>query len=238
MTDAKRASIVAKIQALLAKTQDAGCTEAEAMSAAGLAAKLMQDYDITLDTVEKVQEDSYGARRRPFANGSKVRRAYHEVNNVLNNIAKYFDCKVWLSGEELVIFGSRDDTAMCHDMINMIKVAMDSEWTNNKNIVAYQNPNIHGRALRSSFMHGMTRRLNERFVQLKAERTAIANDRSTGTNLMIVKNQIVNSKYQEYAIKNNLNLKTTVSTRKVSNKSAFEQGKAAGSRVTINKTIG
>ena len=42
----KRDRIAAKVRALLAKTTERGCTEAEALTAAQMAADLMRDYDL------------------------------------------------------------------------------------------------------------------------------------------------------------------------------------------------
>ena len=48
----EREKIAARIRALLAKTVENGCTEAEALAAAQLAAKLLQQYELTLDEVQ------------------------------------------------------------------------------------------------------------------------------------------------------------------------------------------
>lgn len=237
MTDSEKSRIIAKVKALMAKTIDAGCTESEAMTAANLAAELMQKYDLEVKDIEEIKDDSYGARKREFATGSGRRRAYHEVNNILMAIANYFDCKVWLTGMDLIFFGSKDDTDLAHEMVVMMRHAMDNEWNKNKIVLTVMNPKVHGRVLRTSFLAGMARRLNERFRELKIERSAIADKRGTGTSLVVVKNQVVVQKFQQYTIEKNLKLKTTVATRSNNNNSAFERGKAAANNVTINKSI-
>lgn len=45
----EREKIAAKIRALRAKTVENGCTEAEALSAAEMLAKLLAQYNMTLD---------------------------------------------------------------------------------------------------------------------------------------------------------------------------------------------
>lgn len=238
MTQDERAKIVAKIKALLAKTQSNGCTEAEAASAAAMAAKMMTEYDVSMDTVEAVEQDRYGARKRQFAGGSGRRTSYHEVNNLVSAIAKYFDCRVWIDSHGcLVFFGSADETEMAHEMVKMMRVAMETEWKNNRDLVSNQSPGIHGRALRASFMHGMTRRLNERFAELRAERTAIANQRATGNQLIVLKGQLIQTKYNQYARDNNLRLKTRTSTRTISNSYAFDAGKLSGNKININQKL-
>lgn len=59
MSDIKR-----KIAALLAKTSGNGCTEAEAMAAAEVAARLMHEHGLSRDDIEMVSASSAGATRR------------------------------------------------------------------------------------------------------------------------------------------------------------------------------
>lgn len=56
----KRTALLDKISALLAKTQQRGCTEAEATAAAELAQKLMVKHGITLGDLEH----EVGSKRR------------------------------------------------------------------------------------------------------------------------------------------------------------------------------
>ena len=53
----KRSSILVKIKSLLTKTTENGCTEAEALSAAEMVGKLMNDYDLTMNDLEFQSED-------------------------------------------------------------------------------------------------------------------------------------------------------------------------------------
>ena len=235
MTDSKKASIVAKIKALLAKTRDNGCTEAEAEAAAILASKLMQEYDIELKDTQDIEQDKYGKRERDFAGGSWRRRSFHEVINTVGCIAYYFDCKVWYN-TKLIYFGSKDDTEMSHEMTDMIRQAMDNAWEQNKEMVHSENPHIHGRALRSSFLLGMSRRLNEKFFELKTERTAIANQRVTGTSLVVIKNQIVEQKYNAFLQSAGIKLGKGVAKKATVN-TAFQRGKQAADRIDINRKL-
>lgn len=59
---ADRASIRARIAALRAKTTRSGCTEAEAIAAAELAAKLMRDYGIADDSMEEIESPERTSR--------------------------------------------------------------------------------------------------------------------------------------------------------------------------------
>ena len=60
MTDqTARERMLAKIRALLAKTQDAGCTEDEAMAAAAKASELMERYDLHEYDVQEIQAEPF-----------------------------------------------------------------------------------------------------------------------------------------------------------------------------------
>lgn len=225
----RREAIMNKVRALLAKTVANGCTEEEAMAAAALADKLMQEHDLAYEDVEReVRDERYGARRRPFANGNGKRRTAHPVQYCTHYIAQYFDCKVWCSGTELIYFGSADDTELAHQMTDLLRLALDGEWSAYLNSPS-RNPYVHGRTLRASFMAGMTRRLNDRLNQMKAERNAP----STGRALVVVKTQVVNEKFVAYKREHNLNLRSRSTTRTISSGAAYRAGQDAGSRVDL-----
>jgi len=246
MTEDRRQSIISKVRALMAKTTDQGCTEAEAASAAELASKLMVEYDLDIKSVSEVKEETYGARKRPFATGNGRRRSYHEVQNCLAQIARYFDCDVWM-GKELVFFGTSTDTEMAHAMTDMMKAAMESEWRRAQNVVKFENPGQHGKSLRTSFMLGMARRISERLRDLKAERTAISNQKplladnsiptSSGTSLVVVKDATRKEKLVQYKAQSGLKVGKQYSSSTIRSSSAYGRGHAAGGRVSINAKI-
>lgn len=202
----RRTAIIAKVQALFAKTVENGCTEAEAMAAASAASRLMKEHDLTYKDIEaELRDERYGARVRPMDSSNERRRTRHEVSLVCSNIAAYFNCRVWTSGNSLLVyFGSADDTELAHRLTDLIRVTMDTEWA------AYlKSPHRdrfeHGRTLRTSFMVGMAGRLRERLDAMKAERDQ-ANAPSTGRALVVVKNAIVAEKFAAYAKEHDLKL--------------------------------
>lgn len=246
MTEDRKQSIIAKVRALLAKTTESGCTEAEAASAAELASKLMIEYDLDIKSVSEIKEETYGARKRPFASGNGRRRAYHEVQYCIMQIARYFDCEVWM-GKELVFFGTATDTEMAHAMTDMMKAAMEGEWRKMQGTVKYENPGQHGKSLRTSFMMGMTRRICERLRDLKAERTAISNQTelkaetglpvASGTSLVVVKDATRKEKLVQYKEQTGLKVISRSSSTTIRSNSAYHRGREAGNRVSINKKI-
>ena len=53
----KREGLFAKVRALLAKTVENGCTEAEAMAALELARRLMAEHEITEKHTHRLEQD-------------------------------------------------------------------------------------------------------------------------------------------------------------------------------------
>ena len=109
---AKREKLLAKIRALLAMTEENGCTEAEAMSAAAAADKLLQEYDLTYSDVDmenEVRGERYGCRRKAFVRpGCKTE---HEVARwCFQTLLRYFNCRGYADNDETsVIFGTIED---------------------------------------------------------------------------------------------------------------------------------
>ena len=128
MTPQDRTKLLERVRNLLAKTVENGCTEHEAIAAAQKVSALMEQYDLSHEDVEDVKRERYGARKRPFANGSALRRVYHESTQTHYAISRLFTCEVWLYDSDLIFFGSELDTEAAHSLANVVRIAMDLEW--------------------------------------------------------------------------------------------------------------
>jgi hypothetical protein len=236
-----RARILIKLRALLAKTVDNGCTEAEALSAAEKASAIMEEYDLSYTDVEQVRTERFGARRRPFGKGTSRRRSYHEATMCHHSISKLFDCRAWYSSGDLVFFGSEHDSEAAHYMADVCRVAMDSEFARYLASPA-RDRSYHGRTLRTAFMTGMARRISARLDEMKAQREnrAKIHAQATGNALVVVaKREIVTEKYEIFARETNHKLRGRVgSGRSIRSHGAYEAGKSAGDRVALNPAIG
>lgn len=238
-----RAKIIVKLRALLAKTTDKGCTEAEATAAAEKASELMEEYDLSYTDVEQVRDERYGKRARPFAGGSGRRRTHHEVSMVHRAIQEYCDCKAWYSGSELVFFGSEADTETAHNLSDLIRGAMDREWASYLNS-PQREKGVHGRSLRSSFLLGMALRLSQRLREIKALREANVNKVAATTGqtntggralILVAKKQIVEERFAALGMK----LGSARGGRRANgSSSAYRAGEAAGNRVGLNPGVG
>lgn len=235
----KRQKLIAKIKALLAKTEGNGCSEFEALAAMETASRLMAEHDLTYKDIEKeVRDEKYGARTVPFATSSGGTRLHDVAKRCAVAVARFFDCKVYINQNvNLIFFGSQDDTSMAAQMMAMLRMAVDSESA--RYLRSKDRPkSVHGRTLRASFVLGMTERLNKRIWGAKKARTdAAAKAQTTGTSLIVVKDQVVTEKYAQYLRDKGVNLmgKAGYGAR-VRHGGAYASGQEAGGRVDIGGT--
>src|SRR5208282_2593220 len=116
-----------RIRALSAKTVASGCTEAEALAAASLLARLIDKYGFTPadldDPLEALTEASMAA--------SRTARGNHFFAVA---IAAFCDCKVFVRvakfgrDKEVVFFGHETDVLMCKYMMALLGTANESGW--------------------------------------------------------------------------------------------------------------
>jgi hypothetical protein len=232
---AKREKLLAKIRALLAMTEANGCTEAEAMNAAEAADKLMQEYDLTYTDVEKeVSEDRYGARRKKFTRSAASTTQHEAVGWCAVPVARYFNCKTYLDRDRnVVFFGSLEETRLAMDMLAMLVLSLDTEAARYMKSPE-RNRNVNGRTIRASFATGFCTRVCNRINDMRRAREAADQaHRVTGRSLVVVKDQVVSTKYRDYCREQGLNLRTTSRSSSVRSASAYHAGQAAGGRVDL-----
>jgi len=231
-------SLLSKIRALLNKTIENGCTEAEAYMAAKKAAELMDQHgfqNADLEIKEAITEDAY------FAPG----RQLGDVGKVVVSIANYCDVKVWCNrasknhgGQtKIVFFGRESDVEVAKYLTGFLSHAFEFEWRSYfSSIKNTDNHTMHGRAIRASFITGMANRISSRLRQMKVERNKSYDAASgkSGHDLVLVKNADVENAYNALQIK--LKKGSKVQTH-VSNTSALYAGIDAGNRVNITMGI-
>ena len=230
-----RNSIIARIRALQAKTVTNGCTEAEALAAAEVAARLITEYDVSV-TETDIREDGVG--RFDYRNGN---RKQHESHWVAQAVGEFCDCHIWRDGPTLVFVGAPNDTAMASWLMDTVKFAMNTEWqkylqTREETCDFYGHP-ISARSARASFMRGMSKRVAERLRELLEERrtaTAAAVGASQSQALVAVKKSMATQWMADNGIR--LSRRTT----RISNRdgNAFRAGGEAGAGVGFSRPVG
>jgi hypothetical protein len=236
--------VKSRIKALTEKTVANGCTEAEAMAAADMVGRLLERYALSMDEIEirtarcvQAEVPLGGRRRRP-------------IDGCVPTIARFCDCKVWLSraanpdplaadfdwtqaGSRYVFFGFETDTALATYLFAVINRAIITETS------GFKRSNIQFRGVRlrqasASFQHGVVARVSERLdAMLRARDSAVRAQGSTGTALVVAKHRVVEDAFRETDIR----LVSISATGRRVITSAFRAGRAAGDRVNLNRPV-
>jgi len=216
-----------RIQALRAKTQDNGCTEAEALMAAAKVAELLDRHDLSLSDVE-LRETLCEPRVYETRRKKRIPLDY-----CISPIANFCDCKVWreknAEGEtRYVFFGLRSDTEVAHYMTDLIDNAVRAELGRYKNTKAYQRFRHQDRHVaNASFTLGMAMSIGAKLNEMKAQRDVLK--KGGGRDLVVLKSSIVETEIKKLDLK----LRPVRRQARMVSPKAFEAGGAAGSSLAI-----
>lgn len=236
------AKVKARIRALTEKTVSNGCTEAEAMAAAEAVGRLLDTYNLSMAEVDLRDEPTKtvtvkhrGVRRTP-------------ADHCLMAIAEFCDAKVftwttWVKSKarkgytkalaEVRFFGLESDAELAAYLYEVIARSIETETR------AYaRNPLRRrgaGRSATTSFGHGMAGRVRDRLRALKAEMNAAATATPRGTDLVVLKGQIIEDTFADLSRK--LGLKDIETTTKVTDETAYRSGQKAGDKVNLSRPM-
>jgi hypothetical protein len=224
--------VKARIKALADKTLSNGCTEPEAMAAAEMVGRLLERYALSMEEID-VREQRCVQVEVPI--GGKQRRP---IDGCITAIARFCDCKVWVSRDTMmpsyVFFGFDADTALAGYLFHVIDRAMATALT----AFRATQPRLRGAGLRAasrSFQQGMAARVSDRLDEMHRQRDAnVAAQRSTGTALILVKQQVVEDAFRGTEIR----LVSAAGLNRARLNGAFRHGLAAGDRVNLNRPVG
>jgi hypothetical protein len=252
------AKVKARIKALAAKTVEAGCSEHEALHAAEMVGRLLDQYNLSMDEIDireeicVLSEVPAGSRRRMPVDGAVV------------PIARFCEVKTWHAkrADETAVYcfyGFEPDVAMAVHLFTVVAAAVRAELVTFKRSRRYAAAGNRWLAT-ASFQRGLVDRIGDRLEQLKTkrqrdrerderakaqaaqeafERAVAAGEpppqHVTRGALMVLKGQIVEREFEA-----NLGITLTKSraiTFRV-DPCAFEAGRTAGDRVNLNRPIG
>jgi alkylhydroperoxidase/carboxymuconolactone decarboxylase family protein YurZ len=228
----RREGTLGRIRALMAKTVENGCTEAEAAAAAAKVDELIATYEIDIDEVTM--------RKQEFLQATVSDAYLHPVGRASGYIARFCDCKVWLDRggpdkkwRHLVYFGFEVDTQIAEYLTLMFKRAIDREAT----AFLLFNPDYDAankagkRELQRSFGIGMALRLGERLGELKSKRDYTAKE--AGRALVVLKMPAVNEALDKLGI----HFSSVGAESGPKNRRAYNAGQAAAAHVAIRQGV-
>jgi Protein of unknown function (DUF2786) len=224
-----RDKLIARVRALLSMTTTNGCSEAEALNAAAMASKLMEEHDFAVSDIEAFKAEPVKTSTEAYGKTSKSRDVHPAATFTANAIARFFDCRVWKTGNTVSFFGMRDDVALAHDLLKLVRSAMDREVAAFKaSGMTKEGPGVTAQT--NSFAAGMGRRIGERLLTLKQVRNERV--RSKGTDLVVIKSAIVTEAFtREFGENHN----RTKQMREPSSSAAYAAGYHAGDRVGLGQ---
>jgi hypothetical protein len=222
----------ARIQGLLAKTTDNGCTEGEALSAAAKVAELLNRYDLSLTDVEirdasceRLEYETHRNKRIP-------------LGDCIGAIANFCDCRVWrekspTGNARYIFFGLRSDVEAAHCLTELIDSAVRSELGRYKTTPGYRQFRHQERHMaNASFTLGMVVSIADKLIAMKAGRDQANND--AGRDLVVLKSAVVDAQLQRLDLK----LRTVVRPTRMVSPTAYDAGGAAGASLAIDPDIG
>lgn len=226
MDDRKRDRAKRLIRELQNRTTDRGCTEAEALEAADMIGKLLEENDLEMTEVGLKEEAAGAIKNMVFATDDFAGTLVTGIKLFCGLIC-YRDNTHEGHGATYVLFGLPQDVDLGMYLYEVCAEAMEHDWAE------FMNRHGYSMKKRASFRMGFANRVYERLKLMKEERD-VRTYRATGTALVVMKQQIVKAEFDRQ-----LGIKLVKQAGKVAaDRDAYHQGRAAGGRVNLNNPLG
>lgn len=221
--------IAQKINQLRKVIPENGATQAEAIAACEMAEKLMKKYQLSEDDLKKVV----------FSKDMSLRETDTRTNSVSPAsklcgmwVGRFCGTKTyrWTDGKKKTrkYFGLKDDVEMAVYLLDMIDTVMESSYKTYKKEV--------GKVAREhqfywGYRHGFADAINSALKKMIEERSSFV---STGTDLVVLKSEIVESAFESQV---GIKLKTGKSRSSRVNSESMAKGFEDGSKVNLNRPV-
>jgi hypothetical protein len=232
--DADLDKVLARIQALRAKTVDRGCTEQEAIAAAGKVAELLDRYGLSLSEVGLKEQSCEG-----FGIGTG-RRRFGPIDSCIPAVGEFCGCRVWsekaADGEiRYVFFGLPADVAGARYLYELVEQAFATETELFKRSELYtQHRSGDRRSATQSFQTGLAHGIARKLDELRRQREE-AMWTATGRDLVPVKEAVVEEELAKLGLR--FHARGGSKGRYVL-RDAYEAGHEAGDRFEYRPGIG
>lgn len=222
----QRENLIDKIRALMSKTVENGCTEAEAMAALAKARAMMDAHEVTDGELQLSREETAVLRREPP--GSKDP---HKVKAFLAMaIAEFTDCRAWRDGQKALVFcGLPSDARFATWLLDSLAQFVRAELVNH--LMSDLNIGADRTAVCNGFAAGCCSRISARLRELVAQSKSAQT--SNGRELVVVKSAAVSAKMAELGI----TLGKSRSSSRRFDGNAYAAGKAAGDRASFGRPV-
>jgi hypothetical protein len=228
----ERDSILSKIRALLAKTLEAGATEAEAMAALEKAQAMRDAYQVTEEELNLTKEEKAVLRGEP--RGTKDP---HLIKwQLLNGVTKFCGCQSWKrsgvrsGGGGIVFCGLPADVQFASWLLDHLAAWVQGELV--KHLMDAQPDKQDRKDAIKGFVFGICERIDERLLELCERSEAIAT--SNAKALVVVKGAAITDKMKELGIRLSCG---GYGPSCGGDSASYEAGRAAGDRASFGRPI-
>lgn len=224
MTEDARKKLLARLKALLAKTEENGCTEGEAMAALEKAAELMAAHNISHADLAASEEE--------IRIGTKTESDHERIRVYLcSAVGRFCDCRAWTSGPAIAFAGLESDVLFAHWLLTALARFVE------RNLIQFLYetgqpgaPSVR-RLEAAGFVTGCCTRIAARLDQLTHERKGVG----SGRGLVVAKNALIDAKLKALGIE--LRGRGRGGSRKM-DRDAMLAGRDAGDRATFSRPVG
>jgi len=226
----ERQTLIERIRAMQAKAENEASTEAEAMQAAAMAARLMSKHEVTDEELSIIEAGGHGVQMQRVNHGTKrmhfaLKYAAHGIE-VLTETRGYVGTN-WSDEQRLVFTGLDSDVEMAIYLSLVIKGAADRAWKAHAAGRTFSNRTRS----RKSFLIGFGWRIKERLIELAQERKEART--TSGTALVVRKDALIEAHLaeQEVNIKSSIGRKTTIDGN-------YDHGASAANDLNLSRPLG
>lgn len=219
-----RENLLGKIRALMAKTIDRGCSEAEAMAALAKAKAMIDAYEVSDDELKLTKEE------KAILHEDRSKDTHGIKNRLAMAVAEFTDCQVWKNREGGLTFcGLPSDAQFASWLTNSLAAFVQCELVNH--LAGSLAPKGQRRFLINGFVAGCTLRITQRIRELIAQSAPTP----TGRALVVVKSQAIAEAMKAAGIHG---LRKGRRSRRQMDASSYAAGKVAGDRASFGRPVG
>jgi len=226
-------TIIEKIKALRAKAADEASTEAEAMEAASMAARLLMKHEISEADLAAAEtgDDGSGVTRDGFDSGNKTLPLVLKGTGVA--IAALTQTQGYADGGTMKFVGLDADVEMALYMTELVKGAHDRVWQTYRREqmpagLSRREQNAHRNGVTVGFANALSKRMRD----LAAEREA-AQSGGTGTALVVRKGDLI----KDFLRNDGVMLRQHRASRRRCDSGATSYGAEAGRNVNLGRPV-
>lgn len=211
-----------KIRALLSKTTENGCTEAEALAALAKARAMMDAYEVSVDDLQLAKEQAAILKHTETTDDKHGIARY-----LVKAVSMFCDCEGWRRGNKFVFCGAPSDVQLADWMHRHLITFVQGELADY--LMRCDYPKGARRRMINGFVLGCTGRITDRVVEMVARsKQAAGNNRA----LVTVKTDAISALKEAQGV----TLRTRTASRRYDD-GALGAGKTAGNRATLHRPV-